>query len=98
VTRGELTVRPGARGYWQARAAGPGGLHGVPLSVAAAGVQCPVSVAGVCFEWVKLTSAGLQLSFHATAPYHGGDPAEPQAPMRQAMSEISLTDDAGPPL
>jgi len=95
VTRGELTVRPGAHEYWQSRAAGPGGLREVPLSVAAAGVQCPTSVAEVCFEWVKLTSAGLQLSFHATAAYPGGDPADPQVPMRKAMSEISLTDDAG---
>ncbi len=63
--------------------------------MAAAGVECPTSVAEVCFEWVKLTSAGLQVSFHATAPYPGGDPPDPQVPMRQAMSEISLTDDAG---
>jgi hypothetical protein len=26
VTEGELTVRPGADGYWQSRMAGPGGL------------------------------------------------------------------------
>ena len=63
--------------------------------MAAAGVECPTSVAEVCFEWVKLTSAGLQVSFHATAPYPGSDPPDPQVPMRQAMSEISLTDDAG---
>jgi hypothetical protein len=95
VTRGELTVRPGAHEYWQSRAAGSGGLREVPLSVAAAGVRCPTSVADVGFEWVKLTSAGLQLSFHATAPYPGAEPADPQEPMRQALSEISLTGDAG---
>src|SRR3974377_381308 len=27
VTKGELTVRPGAHGYWQSRKAGPGGLR-----------------------------------------------------------------------
>src|SRR6266536_2336869 len=37
VTKGELTVRPGAHEYWQSRAAGPGGLREVPLSVATAG-------------------------------------------------------------
>jgi len=95
VTKGELTVRPGAHQYWEARGAGPAGLAGVPLSVAAAGVGCPTSVAEVCFEWVQLTSAGLQLSFHAAAPFSGGEPPDLQAPMRQAMSEISLTDDAG---
>jgi hypothetical protein len=95
VTKGELTVRPGAHEYWEARVAGSAGLREVPLSVAAAGVDCPTSVADVGFEWVKLTSAGLQLSFHATAPAPGGDPPDPQAPMRQAMAEISLTDDTG---
>ena len=37
VTKGELTVRPGAHEYWQSRMAGPGGLREVPLPVAAAG-------------------------------------------------------------
>src|SRR5215468_10726431 len=96
VTEGELTVRPGADGYWQARMAGPGGLREVPLLVAVAGVSCPTSVAEVCFEWVKLTSTGWRLSFRATAadpdPYRNS-PA-PDA-MGRAMSEISLTDDAG---
>ncbi len=35
VTKGELTVRPGAHGYWDARVAGHEGLVRVPLSVAA---------------------------------------------------------------
>jgi hypothetical protein len=95
VTKGELTVRPGAHGYWQSRMAGPGGLREVPLLVAVAGVCCPTSVAEVCFEWVKLTPMGWQLSFRATAPDPGGNPPDPQVVMDQAMSEISLTDDAG---
>jgi hypothetical protein len=95
VTRGELTVRPGAHEYWQSRMAGSAGLREIPLSMAAAGVHCPTSVADVCFEWVKLTSSGLQLSFHAAAPDPGGDLPAPHVPMGQAMSEISLTDDAG---
>jgi hypothetical protein len=95
VTKGELTVRPGAHEYWPSRMAGPGGLREVPLLVAAAGVSCPTSVAEVCFEWVKLTSKGWQLSFRATAPDPGGDPPAPHVVMGQAMSEISLTDDAG---
>ena len=95
VTKGELTVRPGAHEYWQSRMAGRAGLRQLPLSVAAAGVQCPTSVADVCFEWVKLTSAGLRLSFRATAPDLWVFPPAPKALMRQAMSEISLTDDAG---
>jgi hypothetical protein len=95
VTKGELTVRPGAHEYWQSRLAGPGGLREVPLLAAAAGVCCPTSVAEVCFEWVKLTSKGWQLSFRATAPDPGGNPPAPHVVMGQAMSEISLTDDTG---
>ena len=97
VTKGELTVRPGAHGYWQSRMAGPGGLREVPLLVAVAGVCCPTSVAEVCFEWVQLTSTGWRLSFRATAPDpdpYRNSPA-PDVVMGQAMSEISLTDDAG---
>lgn len=97
VTGGELTVRPGAHEYWLARSAGPAGLREVPLSVAAAGARCPTSVADVCFEWVKLTAAGWRLTFCATAPDPGGDLPAPDVAMRQAMSEISLTDDTGHP-
>src|SRR5262249_8034466 len=96
VTEGEVTVRAGADGYWQSRMAGPGGLREVPLLVAVAEVCCPTSVAEVCFEWVKLTSTGWQLRFRATAPDpdpYRNSPA-PDA-MGRAMSEISLTDDAG---
>src|SRR5215469_5423666 len=75
--------------------AGPGGLREVPVLVAVAGVCCPTSVAEVCFEWVKLTSTGWQLSFRATAPDPGGNPPAPDVVMSQAMSEISLTDEAG---
>jgi hypothetical protein len=94
VMKGELTVRPGAHEYWQARIAGAAGLREVPLLVAAAGVRCPTSVAEVCFEWVQLTSAGLRLSFHATGAAPAGDP-DPNVSMRQAMSEISLAGDTG---
>lgn len=97
VTKGELTVRPGAHEYWQSRAAGPGTLREVPLVVAAAGVCCRAPAAEVCFEWVKLTPAGLQLSFRAAASASGGEPDVLRAPMRRAMSEISVTDDAGRP-
>jgi hypothetical protein len=36
-----------------------------------------------------------QLSFRATAPDPGGNPPDPDVVIGQAMSEISLTDDAG---
>jgi hypothetical protein len=95
VTTGELTVRPGAHEYWASRAAGPGGLREVPLLVAAAGVRCPTPVVEVWFEWVKLTSTGLRVSFRATAADPGGYSPPLHGAMRQAMSQISVTEDSG---
>jgi hypothetical protein len=95
VTKGELTVRPGAHEYWQSRTEGPAGLREVPVLVAAAGVQCPNRAAEVCFEWVKLTSTGLRVSFQVTAADPGGISPPADAAMRRAMSEISVTDDHG---
>jgi hypothetical protein len=95
VTKGELTVRPGAHEYWRSRTAGPAGLREVPVLVAAAGVRCPNPVAEVCFEWVKLTSTGLRVSFQVTAADPGGISPPADAAMRRAMSEISVTDDTG---
>src|SRR6266581_6701474 len=54
VTEGELTVGPGADGYWQSRMAGPGGLREVPLLVAMAGGGCTTSGAEGCYEGVKV--------------------------------------------
>jgi len=95
VTKGELTVRPGAHGFWQSRTAGPAGLREVPVVVAAAGVRCPNPGAEVCFEWVKLTSTGLRVSFQVTAADPDGISPPADAAMRRAMSEISVTDDIG---
>ena len=95
VTKGELTVRPGAHGYWQSRTAGPAGLREAPALVAAAGVRCPTSAAEVCFEWVRLASAGLRVSFQVTAADPGGNSPPADAAMRRAMSEITVTDDTG---
>jgi hypothetical protein len=67
----------------------------VPVLVSAAGVCCPTSVAEVCFEWVKLSSTGLRVSFRATAADPGGDPPRPRVSMRQAMSEILARDETG---
>jgi hypothetical protein len=95
VTTGELTVRPGAHEYWHSRVAAPAGLREVPLLVAAAGVRCPTPVVEVCLEWVKLTSTGLRVSFRATAVDPGGNSPPLDGAMRQAMSQISVTDDSG---
>lgn len=97
VTEGELTMRPGAHGYWDARTAGSAGLREVPLSVAAAGILCPTSAVDVRFEWVKLTAAGLRMSFSATARGPGDSCPGAQSPMEQALSQVSVTDDTGHP-
>ena len=65
------------------------------MLVAAAGVRCPNPGAEVCFEWVKLTSTGLRVSFQVTAADPGGISPPADAAMRRAMSEISVTDDTG---
>ena len=65
------------------------------MLVAAAGVRCPNPAAEVCFEWVKLTSTGLRVSFQVTAADPDGISPPADAAMRQAISEISVTDDTG---
>src|SRR6516165_4930494 len=97
VTKGELTVRPGAHQYWESRAAGSAGLREVPWLVVAAGVRCPTTVAEVCFEWVRLTSTGMRVTFRATAADPDGMSCPPaqHVSMRQAMSQISASDDSG---
>jgi hypothetical protein len=95
VTKGELTVRPGAHGYWDWQLAGSGGLREIPLSVAAAGIRCVTPKAEVHFDWVKQTPAGLWLSYRATSQDRDGAMQGPRTPMEQALSEISVTDDTG---
>ena len=58
-------------------------------------MRCPNPVAEVCFEWVKLTSTGLRVSFQVTAADPGGISPPADAAMRRAMSDISVTDDTG---
>jgi hypothetical protein len=50
VTQGELTVRPGAHGYWQARMAGPGGLRELPLDPASKPAGMPGTSTRACPE------------------------------------------------
>lgn len=94
VTEGELTVRPGAHEYWTARGDSVVGLTGMPLRVLPAGVRLPVTVSGgqgeqgeVCFEWLRLTRSGWQMSFRATGSGHAM--AEP------LIAQVALTDDTG---
>ncbi|HLQ55277.1 MAG TPA: hypothetical protein VK162_13535 [Streptosporangiaceae bacterium] len=90
VTKGELTVRPGAHGYWDARVAGHEDLVRVPLSVAASRVHCPADMADVYIEWVTLSPAGLRLRVRAVARQQ-----PPDRRFAHAISEVSAVDDAG---
>jgi len=86
----ELTLRPGAHGYWDSRAAGNGGLAHIPLSVAAGWVRCPLESADVYLDWVTLTPAGLRLRMRAVARQQPADEH-----FAHAIAEVSMTDDAG---
>jgi hypothetical protein len=95
ATTGELTVRPGAHGYWDARAADREQLGDIPMSVAADWVHCPVSFADLFFTWIKRTPAGIRLRVHGTVriPAGGARPGGIGPP--QAMTEVTVADDTG---
>ncbi len=86
----ELTVRPGAHGYWGSRVAGSDDLAHIPLSAAAGRVRCPLDSADVYPDWVTLTPAGLRLRLRAVARQH-----PPDRRFAHAISEVSMTDDTG---
>lgn len=86
----ELTVRPGAHGYWDSRGAGNGGLAHIPLSVAAGRVRCPLESADVYPDWVTLTPAGLRLRMRAVARQQPADRR-----FAHAIAEVAMTDDTG---
>jgi hypothetical protein len=95
VTTGELTVRPGAHGYWEARAAGQEQLTEIPLSVTADRVHCPVSFADLLFTWIKVTRAGIRMRVHGTAAVPAG-PARPGGiGLPQALAEVTVSDEWG---
>jgi hypothetical protein len=95
---GELTVRPGAHRYWDARTADPDGLANAPLSVAAETVRCPTSAIDVYFTWATLTCASVRLRMHAVS--RSPVPGEvhfglPRGRLNEALSEVSISDDTG---
>jgi hypothetical protein len=95
---GELTVRPGAHGYWDARAADPDSLANAPLSVAAETVHCPTSGVDVYFTWATLTRASVRLRMYASsrAPAEGAAHfGLPHGRLNEALSELSIADDTG---
>ncbi|WP_300605711.1 hypothetical protein [Trebonia sp.] len=108
VSQGELTVRPGAHGYWTARVAGADETGEVPLRVLPAGVRLPVTLADqqseISIDWLKLTRTGWRMTVRTTAvAIPSADETPRAAPARQPiaahstglLAQLSVTDDAG---
>jgi hypothetical protein len=86
VLTGELSVRPGAYGYQDARAASREDLTGIPLAVVAAPVPLPVPADSTAVEltliWATLTSGGAKLRFSGASREDVGPP-RPSRPGKQ---------------
>jgi hypothetical protein len=105
VNAGELTVRPGAHGYWAARGDSVAALADLPLRVLAAGVRLPVTVSGhpgeLSVEWLTLTRSGWRMTYRATGsraraePEAAGPPKPLSAVAEQVLAQITLADDTG---
>jgi hypothetical protein len=72
VLTGELSVRPGAHGFQDARAAGRDGLARIPLAVAAGPVPIASDGMDLSLTWATLTPGGALLRLRATRPGTGG--------------------------
>jgi len=66
LSTGELSVRPGAHGFQEARAASHDDLAAIPLAVAAGPAHLALAGVDLNVRWVTLTPGGVRLDFHAT--------------------------------
>jgi len=74
---GELSVRPGAYGYHDARAASRADLTGIPLAVAAGPVPIAFGGTDLVLTWATLTPGGVKLRLRAAIPDPGQPPRRP---------------------
>jgi len=104
VLTGELSVRPGAHGYAEARAAAPGSLTRIPLAFAPGPVPIAIDGMDLSLTWATLMPGGVWLRLRATGQDDGQLPRPPRRPYRvlpfqrtvQAIqSGLSVTDDLG---
>jgi len=110
VLTGELSVRPGAHGYQDARATRRGDLTGIPLAAAGGPVPLPVpgGRAELYLNWATLTPGGAKLRLAGTTPGEVSPPRPGQLPYRMVFSQdpalglankaasgLSVTDDLG---
>jgi hypothetical protein len=91
----ELTVRPGAHGYWDARLAGSSGLTTIPLSVAASQVCCPVHSGAVQLQWITLTPGGLRARAQVSSKAPISIDESPILRVSEAVSQVSMRDNHG---
>ncbi len=68
---GELSVRPGAHGFQDARTANRDDLTAIPLAVAAGPAHLAFGGVNLSVRWVTLTPGGLRLDFRATRQRDG---------------------------
>ena len=67
VLTGELSVRPGAHGFQDARAVGRDSLTRIPLAVAAGPVPIAMGSADLSLTWATLTPGGARLRLRASS-------------------------------
>ena len=97
---GELSVRPGAYGYQDARAASRDDLTGIPLAVAAGPV--PIGFGGMDLSLIgaTVTPSGVKLSLRAVIPDPGQQPQpsirRPGQMAEEIRSGLAVTDNRGP--
>jgi hypothetical protein len=92
---GELSLRDGARGFQEARAAGADSLRRIPLAVAAGPVRCRLRGHDLTLTSATLTREGIWLRYHGVA--REGDRRARAAlgeGITEAITELSITDNA----
>jgi len=104
VLAGELSIRPGAHGFSQAKAASRDGLTEIPLAVAAGPVPIATGSVDLSLTWATLTPSGVRLRLHATGQDDGRMSRPHGRPYRvlpgqllagEILSELSVTDNLG---
>ena len=93
---GELSLRRGAHGFQEARAAGTDSLRRIPLAVAAGPVRGRLRGHDLTITSATVTPEGISLRYHGVT--REGDRRAGAASgegMTEAITELSITDDTG---
>lgn len=92
ILTGELSVRPGAHGFQDARTADQGNLAQIPLAVAAGPAHIPLGGVDLSVTWVTLIPGGLRLRYCARMRDNG---RMSETLGEQIQSGLSVTDNTG---